>query len=379
MGFTTSSAIAAVLLGSSALAAPPSPHSNPFKNIARQATAKRQATSNSSSLRVDLGYEIYEGYHNATANIDVWKGIRFAAPPLGEYRWQAPQAPEVNRSSPIDASEYGPTCPQSGSGGSSPPPDYGDEDCLFLNVWAPSNAENLPVYVWIHGGGYGQGNNQVDMTPIISSNGDNFVAVAIQYRLGAFGFLSSDEVFRNGVANAGILDQTFALKWVQTYIHLFGGDSSQVTISGESAGGGSVMLQTMAYGGSLGNTLFENVHASSPYLPEQYGYADWIPTQSYFSFAYNAGCFNGTPYGFGTEFSTIFNCLISQDTQTLQNASFTTSTNSNTGIWGFLPVTDGVFIQDLPSTQLNEKRVNGQRALIGVCIRIRKTEMASRN
>jgi Carboxylesterase family len=78
-------------------------------------------------------------------------------------------------------------------------------------------------------------------------------------KLGAFGFLSSDEVFRNGVINAGILDQTFALQWVQAYVGLFGGNKSQVTISGESAGGGSVMLQTMAYGGYLGDSLFSNV------------------------------------------------------------------------------------------------------------------------
>lgn len=71
--------------------------------------------------------------------------------------------------------------------------------------------------------------------------------------------MSSDEIFKNGVVNAGILDQQFALKWVQTYISLFGGDATKVTISGESAGGGSVMLHTMAYGGSLGSTLFKNV------------------------------------------------------------------------------------------------------------------------
>lgn len=107
-------------------------------------------------------------------------------------------------------------------------------------------------------------------------------------------------------------------------------------------------------------------HASSPYLPQQYGYADWIPTQSYFAFASYAGCFNGTPYGFETEYSTIFSCLIDKDTQTLQNASFYISTIANRGIWAFLPVTDGVFIQDTPSVQLNEKKVNGQRVLIGV-------------
>lgn len=91
-------------------------------------------------------------------------------------------------------------------------------------------------------------------------------------QLGAFGFLSSDEVFRNGVVNAGLLDQHFALQWVQTYISLFSGNSSQVTIAGESAGGGSVMLQDMAYGGTLGQQLFTNTIAASPYLPMQYGY-----------------------------------------------------------------------------------------------------------
>jgi len=71
--------------------------------------------------------------------------------------------------------------------------------------------------------------------------------------------MSSDEVFKNGVVNAGLLDQQFALQWVQSYITLFGGDPAKVTISGESAGGGSVMLHTMAYGGSQGSSLFKNV------------------------------------------------------------------------------------------------------------------------
>ena len=84
----------------------------------------------------------------------------------------------------------------------------------------------------------------------------------IKAQLGAFGFLSSDEVFREGVVNAGILDQHFSLQWVQAYVSLFGGDPTHVTISGESAGGGSVMLQTMAHGGTLGTSLFKNASTS---------------------------------------------------------------------------------------------------------------------
>ena len=111
----------------------------------------------------------------------------------------------------------------------------------------------------------------------MSANDNGFISVAIQYRvriflpdesdsvltgtfkLGAFGFLSSDEVYRFGAVNGGILDQHFALQWVQSYISLFGGDPTRVTITGESAGGGSVMLQVMAYGGTQGTSLFQNV------------------------------------------------------------------------------------------------------------------------
>lgn len=247
--------------------------------------------------------------------------IRFAAPPVGSLRWQEPQPPAENRSQVIQANAFAPQCPQS-----SLSPNNGTlstEDCLFLNVYAPPNAKNLPVLVWIHGGGYGLGNGQQDMQAIINTNNNSFVAVAIQYRLGAFGFLSSDEVSRFGTPNAGILDQTFALKWVQEYISDFGGDPRSVTISGESAGGGSVMLQSMAYGGTLGTSLFKNAIAASPYLPMQYGYKDWVPSQAYYAFASHANCMPNTAYG--SSFRTIFECLVNQNTTDLQYASFNVS------------------------------------------------------
>ena len=104
-----------------------------------------------------------------------------------------------------------------------------------------------------------------DPSQLIKTNGNGFITVVIQYRLGAFGFLSSEDVKRNGQLNAGLLDQRFALRWVQTHIRKFGGDPSKVTIAGESAGAGSVMLQAMAYGGKQGITLFDNVR-SNPFL-----------------------------------------------------------------------------------------------------------------
>ncbi|KAL8841919.1 MAG: hypothetical protein Q9170_000699 [Blastenia crenularia] len=182
-------------------------------------------------------------------------------------------------------------------------------------------------------------------------------------QLGAFGFMSSDEIHRYGTVNAGLLDQTFALQWVQSYIHLFGGNASQVTIGGISAGAGSVMLQAMAFGGTLGESLFSNVIPASPYLPQQFGYADFVPSQSYYAFAAAVGCFDGFPQG--NISSSIFQCLVSKDTATLQNASASISGSSRYGTWAFLPVTDGTFIQQLPSQQLLEKRVNGRRILSG--------------
>ena len=114
-----------------------------------------------------------------------YRRIRFAAPPIGANRWQAPQIPTSNRSSVIQANAFAPQCPQSSFRGPlQAAGNFSDEDCLFLNIYAPANASNLPVLVWIHGGGYGLGNGQQDMSQIINSNNNSFVGVAIQYRVG---------------------------------------------------------------------------------------------------------------------------------------------------------------------------------------------------
>ncbi|KAL8724491.1 MAG: hypothetical protein Q9166_007925 [cf. Caloplaca sp. 2 TL-2023] len=324
---------------------------------------RRQTTGNASSTapEVDLGYERYRGVADVRTGLNTFLGIRFAAPPTGPMRWQPPAAPQLNRNEVLPADTLPQRCPQSYS---PTPPGFnstGDEDCLFLSVYAPQNAMNLPVFVWIHGGGYRVGQGNQDLSMIINTNNNSFIGVVIQYRLGAFGFMSSDEIHRYGVVNAGILDQTFALQWVQTYIHLFGGNASQVTVAGESAGGGAVMLQAMAFGGNLGDSLFVNAIAASPYLPQQFGYADFVPTQSYYAFAAAVGCFNGVAQS--NYNNSIFRCLISKDTETLQNASSYVSSSGRFNTGAFLPVTDGSFIQQLPSQQLLMKKVNGRRML----------------
>ena len=111
----------------------------------------------------------------------------------------------------------------------------------------------------LDGGGYGLFGAVYDPSQLMNTNNNGFISVIIQYRLGAFGFLSSEDVKKNGKVNAGLLDQHLALQWVRDNIQKFGGDPNKVTLAGESAGAGSVMLQAMAYGGRQNVTLFQNV------------------------------------------------------------------------------------------------------------------------
>lgn len=124
--------------------------------------------------------------------------------------------------------------------------------------------------------------------------------------------------------NAGLLDQALALAWVKLFICRFGGDQSRVTISGESAGAGSVMYHALAVNGALGSLLFDQAIAASPYLPFQYRFDDAFPTSKYDAFTQAAGC-SGS--------SDVFACLVSKDTETLQRASFSVTQQSIYGYW----------------------------------------------
>jgi para-nitrobenzyl esterase len=180
-------------------------------------------------------------------DVDVFKGIPFAAPPVGEYRWRPPQI-VTPWEGVREATEFGPNCAQAGWGaapGSIAP--GSSEDCLYLNLWRPANVkpgEKLPVMVWIHGGGFtgGSGSNP-------QNYGDHFarqgvILITINYRLGRLGFFAfpalSREYPEEPKGNYGYMDQIAALKWVQKNIAAFGGDPKNVTIFGFSAGGVSV-------------------------------------------------------------------------------------------------------------------------------------------
>ncbi|GIJ89467.1 hypothetical protein Asppvi_008409 [Aspergillus pseudoviridinutans] len=331
------------------------------------ATLASLVAGSSSGPVVDLGYSSYQGYYEASAGLNIWKDIRYASPPVGQLRWQPPRPPAKNTSQIIPAVDQPPICPQSGAAGT--PVIYGfnsgpgDEDCLFLNVYAPPGASDLPVFAWIRKrGGYGLFGAVYDPSPLMNTNNNAFITVEIQYRLGAFGFLSSAEVHKQGTPNAGLLDQRFALEWVQQHIGKFGGDPTRVTIGGESAGAGAVMLQSMAYGGNESN-LFQNIIAASPYSPPIYPYDGAIPTAYYEHFAKQAGC--GPSTSARSKHKTTFDCLVAAPSETLQSASGIVSESGLFGTFAFLPVLDGDMIRERPSVQLQAGHISGRRILVG--------------
>ncbi|KAI1135060.1 putative carboxylesterase [Hypoxylon sp. FL0543] len=329
--------------------------------------ASIQAVAVLAGPTVDLGYATYEGYYNETYDLNIWKSVRYAAPPVGKLRWQAPQPPVRDDERVTPAVGQPPVCPQTGAFGV--PEAYGfnsgpgDEDCLYLNVYAAPGATNLPVLVWIHGGGYSDFGATYDPSAWMNTNGNGFIAVEIQYRLGAFGYLASADVKANGQLNAGLLDQRFALEWVQQHVSKFGGDPTRVTVGGESSGAGGIIYHIMAYGGT-NSSLFNNIIASSPYLPPVYRYNDTVPTARYDKFAELAGCGPGSSKL--RDFTSTFDCLVSADSALLQNASGTVSaTLGYFGSFAFLPVIDGDYIQERPSKQLFLGNVTGKRILVG--------------
>ncbi|UOK73280.1 carboxylesterase/lipase family protein [Ancylobacter polymorphus] len=199
----------------------------------------------------------------SAGGIETWLGIPYAAPPVGPLRWQPPQPPAPWQT-PTKANALPSSCAQNADLGPFARAG-GSEDCLYLNVYRAEGAgqsdEKRAVFVWIHGGALqvGQGGDY-DASKLARQG--NAIVVTLNYRLGVFGFLAHPALDGEGhqFANYGLMDQQAALRWVKENIAAFGGDPNNVTISGESSGGNSVLAH-IASPASKG--LFQHVVAMS--------------------------------------------------------------------------------------------------------------------
>lgn len=214
-----------------------------------------------------------------SSRIHSFRGVPFAAPPIGPLRWRAP-APVPAWKAVRDTKTPAPACLQKGV--SMPGEDVPamSEDCLYLNVWTPSvsPSSRLPVLVWIHGGGFTNGNASMPLYSGEKLAERGIVVVTVAYRLGAFGFLAHPELSSENElkssGNYGLLDQIAALKWVQRNISAFGGDPGRVTIAGQSAGAMSVSILMASpltrglFAGAIGQSggFFEPVQIAPRYL-----------------------------------------------------------------------------------------------------------------
>ncbi|KAJ7505620.1 Alpha/Beta hydrolase protein [Mycena galericulata] len=315
---------------------------------------------------INLGYGQYQGTVNTSTNLTTFLGIPYAAAPIGDLRFRAPQPP-LNVTGVQQATAEPNQCFQAGDGTSPTNPLESrdivigtSEDCLFLNLFFPSDATGVPVgslptIVWIHGGGYDSGAGSTYRgTDLINQSNRGVVVVSIQYRLGVFGFLSGEEVKKNGALNAGLLDQDFALRWVNKHISKFGGDPSKVTIWGQSAGAGSVLQHIVANNGQTKPQLFRGAITSSAFLPSQYNYNDRIPELLYSEVVARTNCSTATDS---------MACLRAADAIALETANANINADAFYGLWPLVPVIDGEFITQRLTVAFAEGKINGEALL----------------
>jgi para-nitrobenzyl esterase len=215
--------------------------------------------------------------------VSVFRGVPFAAPPVGDLRWTPPRPPATWGSQPRQAKSFGAACTQTlRAGGSgqwtseymSPEEPGVSEDCLFLNIWTPATltgssrpAANLPVLFFIYGGGFNEGSGAVAVYNGVNIAKKGVVVVNVNYRVGSLGFMAHPELTaeQGGASgNYGIHDQIAGLQWVHDNIKAFGGDASKVTIAGQSAGAMSVQALLIS---PVARGLFRAAIIQSPAAP----------------------------------------------------------------------------------------------------------------
>ncbi|KAH6631270.1 Alpha/Beta hydrolase protein [Chaetomium tenue] len=314
----------------------------------------------------------YHGFPRGS--MDVFLGIPYGQDTSGAHRFQPPRRYHPAPGSHVDATEYGPSCPQA-LGKWAPPISLGEitevsEDCLRLNVARPKGMTEgdglkFPVMVYIHGGSFWAGNAH-DPTILPDGlvrqsmeNGMPVVHVAMNYRLGFFGFAQSDALQSEGSENAGLRDQRLALEWVRDEIAQFGGDPDNITIFGQSSGGLSVGMHIMAYGGTKPAPFQQAICQSQALEP---GITGTYTIDAMKAVVDHVGCDGAALHSDET-----IACLRELDTQTLLNASLATyRSDLNIGdIW--LPVVDDDFLPAAPSTLIREGRFANVTTMLGWC------------
>ena len=216
-------------------------------------------------VKLDAG--LVAGVAGNDAAVRVFKGIPFAAPPVGPLRWKAPQPP-AKWDGVKETTMFGPRCMQGGGGGRAggPPAPPTSEDCLYLNVWtaASSSSAKLPVMVWSYGGAFTQGAGSVAGYDGEAMAKKGVIFITYNYRVGPFGFFAHPELTKesghNASGNYGVMDLHAALKWVHNNIAAFGGDPNRVTLVGESAG---AALESVLVGSKEARGLYQHVIAES--------------------------------------------------------------------------------------------------------------------
>jgi para-nitrobenzyl esterase len=221
------------------------------------------ATTLPQSPRVLTESGAISGMHESGLN--VYKGIPFAAPPVGDLRWRPP-APVAPWTGTRKTDAFAPACMQTGVSMPGETPPAVSEDCLYLNIWTPARSvhEHLPVIVWIYGGGYINGSASMPLYWGDHLAHKGVIVVTIAYRLGPLGFLAHPELTResphHSSGNYGLMDQIAALEWIQKDIAAFGGDPKDVTIAGQSSGSMSV---SMLMASPLAKGLFQRAIGES--------------------------------------------------------------------------------------------------------------------
>ncbi|KAF2454648.1 Alpha/Beta hydrolase protein [Lineolata rhizophorae] len=311
--------------------------------------------------------------YNHNADIYTFKNIRFGAPPIGDLRWVKPAQPSFEVE--IQDGSYGPSCIQTSiqgvnvlgpgnnlpfgsdlnqflAGLATPLFEGGSEDCLFLDLYVPGKAvrdpnnHKLPVVVWLYGGAYVLGSKDAfnplpfyDGTGPVQQSDDNIIFITSNYRLGAYGFLAGTTMESEGVPNAGFWDQRAVFQWVQDHISLVGGDKTQVSAWGESAGAGSILHHLTAYGGTL-DPLFKRAVLQSPayqLMWDRHGAQEEV----FNNFTEFAGCAGG---GLG--------CLRAASSEALKEANEKLQEDAPLGSFAIGPATDGSFVRQMAILEL---------------------------